>query len=88
MLRSGRCNCRVGPGVCSGVKVLLAALVAVVVFVLAAVVLIVAGAFAFRSTLGAARYRDLGLPAVVITAGALGGLAAGVLSFLRLRPRD
>lgn len=61
--------------------------VGIVVFVVGALVLMIVGAFMLRTVLGVARYRDLGLPAVVIGGSLLGGAGLGILSFLRLRVR-
>jgi hypothetical protein len=62
--------------------------IAVVVSLLVTLVLMLGGAFTLRTALGAARYRDLGLPVVVIGGAVAGGIGLGVLSFLRIRSRD
>jgi hypothetical protein len=61
--------------------------VGIVVFVLGALAFMLFGAFILRTMLGVARYRDLGLPALVIGGSLLGGAGLGILSFLRLRAR-
>jgi hypothetical protein len=60
------------------------AIVGIVVFVIAALVLMLVGAFSLRTVLGVARYRDLDLPVVVIGGSLLGGAGLGILSFRRL----
>ena len=60
------------------------AVAGIVVFAIAALVLMVVGAFSLRTVLGVARYRDLGLPVVVIGGALLGGAGLGIGSFRRL----
>jgi len=60
------------------------AILGVIVFAVATLGLMLAAAFILRTLLGVARYRDLGLPVVVIGGALLGGAGLGVLSFRRL----
>lgn len=59
--------------------------IAVVVSLLATLVIMLVGAFSLRTALGATRYRDLGLPVLVIGVGVVGGIGLGIISFLRMR---
>lgn len=69
------------------VRTVSSVLVGIVVFAVGALALMVLGAFIFRTVLGVARYRDLGLPPFVIGGSFLGAAALGILSFRRLRVR-
>jgi hypothetical protein len=69
------------------VRTVVSAILGIVVFVVGALALMLVGAFILRTLLGVARYRDLGLPAVVIGGSLLGGAGLGVLSFRRVGAR-
>lgn len=66
-------------------KTVMAVVVGMVVSVLAALVLMAVSAFLLRTALGLDRYRDLGLPVLVIGGSIVSGVALGILSFRRLR---
>lgn len=63
-------------------------IVGIVVFAVGALVLMLVGAFSLRTVLGVARYRDLGLPVVVIGGSLLGGAGLGIVSFRACGPDE
>lgn len=70
-----------------GCETLGSAILGIIVFAVGAPALILVGAFSLRTVFGVARYRDLGLPVVVLGRGLLGGAGLGIHSFRRLRLR-
>lgn len=62
-----------------------AAALAVVAWAIGTLSLMLIGAFTLRVTLGVERYRDSGLPVVVIGGSLVAGVALGIVTFRRLR---
>lgn len=65
----------------------IAVVAGITAFLIATLGLILIGAFTLRTTLGAKRYGELGLPVVVIGLSLLGATGLGILIFRRLRVR-
>lgn len=69
-------------------KTVIAGVVGIIASILATFVLMAVVAFILRTALGVDRYRDLGLPPLVIGGSIVGGLVFGIVSFRFVTTRE